>query len=141
MTTSSDTLYQEISHLDTQVFEAYNACNLLAFEKYFVEDLEFYHDRTGLILSRKTMITNLSSVLCSDSALRIRRELISESLKVYPLENFGAIQIGEHYYYHSLDGLDEKKVEVAKFTHIWKKENDEWKISRVMSYDHQPVVE
>lgn len=105
-----------------------------------MEDLEFYHDKSGLIRSRNTMIENLKAILCSDSTVKTRRELIMESLKVYPLDNYGAIQIGEHYYYQSQQGQPEKKVEIAKFTHIWKKEKEDWKISRVMSYDHQAVA-
>jgi len=138
--TSSCKLYQEILQLDTKVFQAYNTCDLSVFKNYFMEDLEFYHDKSGLIRSRNTMIENLKAILCSDSTVKTRRELIMESLKVYPLDNYGAIQIGEHYYYQSQQGQPEKKVEIAKFTHIWKKEKEEWKISRVMSYDHQAVA-
>lgn len=137
--TSTENLHQEISQLDQSVFDAYNTCNLKVFETFFVEDLEFYHDRSGLISSRKTMLAALEDSLCGNSGIRTRRELIPESLKVYPLENFGAIQVGEHYYYQSRNGQPEKLVEVAKFTHIWQKSDNSWKIRRVLSYDHQAI--
>lgn len=139
ISTSSEELYQEIAQLDAIVFEAYNTCDFVAFKEYFVEDLEFYHDRSGLVSSRKVMLEALKASLCDNDGVRIRRELIKDSLRVYPLKNFGAIQVGEHYYYKSTEGQQEQLFEVAKFTHIWKKEGNRWKIMRVMSYDHQPA--
>ena len=140
MGTSSipEKLYQEIAYLDRIVFEAYNTCNLSAFKNYFVEDLEFYHDKSGLIQGRKKMLEALETTLWSNKNIMVRRELIPESLEVYPLLNFGAIQIGKHYYYQSINGLPETLVEVAKFTHVWQQKDNEWKICRVLSYDHQP---
>ena len=137
--TSSESLYQIIAALDTTVFEAYNSCNLSDFKNYFVEDLEFYHDKTGMISSRKTMLEALEVMLCGDAKVRTRRELIRESLQVYPLDNFGAVQVGEHQYYQSVNDEPEELVEVAKFTHIWRNDKTEWKITRVLSYDHQPA--
>ena len=139
ISTLSEKLYQEIAHLDNKVFEAYNNCNLSAFKTFFVEDLEFYHDKSGLILTRKKMLEILEATLCGNSGVKTRRELITESLEVYPVENFGAIEIGSHYYYQSINGLPETRVEVAKFTHIWHKRDNLWKITRVLSYDHQSI--
>jgi hypothetical protein len=138
--TSSESLYQTIAQLDAIVFEAYNTCNLSAFKDYFVEDLEFYHDKSGMISSRKNMLESLEVILCGDHNVRTRRELIKDSMKVYPLENFGAIQVGEHQYYKSFAGQPEELVEVAKFTHIWRNDGLQWKITRVLSYDHQPAT-
>ena len=58
-------------------------------------------------------------------------------LKVYPLNNYGAIEIGVHRFYQLLPGKPEKLVEVSQFTHVWKKEEGGWKLSRVLSYDHR----
>lgn len=143
MLTSSltENLYQEIAGLDRIVFEAYNSYNLPVFKDYFVEDLEFYHDKSGLIIGRKQMLEALEAALWSNKNIKMRRELIPESLEVYPILNFGAIQIGKHYYYQSMHGLPEILVEVAKFTHLWQNKDNQWKICRVMSYDHQPYEE
>lgn len=137
---SSEALFQKIVNLDNLAFEAYNSCNLSEFKNYFVEDLEFYHDKSGLICSRSVMIQALEAILCN-SGVKIRRELIRSSLRVYPIDNYGAIQVGEHYYYQSNKGQPEKLFEAAKFTHIWKNEGDQWRISRVLSYDHHPVAD
>lgn len=136
----TEKLYQEIANLDSIVFEAYNSCNPSAFKEFFVEDLEFYHDKSGLVLGRKKMLEALENTIWSNKNIKMRRELIPESLEVYPLVNFGAIQMGQHYYYQSINGLPENRVEVAKFTHIWHHQENNWKICRVLSYDHQPYV-
>ena len=44
---------------------------------------------------------------------------------------------GEHRFFQLLPGKPEKLVEVALFTHVWKKEEGGWKLTRVVSYDHR----
>ena len=48
-----------------------------------------------------------------------------------------AIQVGEHRFYRRLPGKPERLVEIALFTNVWKKSAGAWKVSRVLSYDHQ----
>jgi hypothetical protein len=70
--------------------------------------------------------------------LRVKRELVAGSVSVYPLNNYGAIQMGEHRFYVVSNGK-ENLAEVAKFVHLWKKENGAWKLARVLSFDHKPA--
>src|SRR5437764_12764476 len=44
---ASDPLFQTIQSLDTQLFEAYNHCDLEKFGSLLADDLEFYHDVGG----------------------------------------------------------------------------------------------
>lgn len=76
--------------------------------------------------------------LCK-SEYRVRRELVAGSLEVYPINNYGAVEIGVHRFYETGKGQKEKLVGIAKFVHIWQKKDGEWKISRVISYDHKPA--
>jgi hypothetical protein len=64
----------------------------------------------------------------------LKRTLIKESLEVHPIEGYGAIEIGKHQFKHIENG----KLEIGtfKFVMIWKNDNGNWKISRVISYDH-----
>jgi len=71
----------------------------------------------------------------------LRRELVVGSLRVYPLNDYGAIATGDHKFYLVIDDQTSKVVARAKFTNVWKFEDDEWKISRTLSYDHQPTSE
>jgi hypothetical protein len=46
--------------------------------------------------------------------------------------------MGEHNFYVTEKGV-EKLEGRAKFTHIWLLTKDGWKMSRVLSFDHQAV--
>jgi hypothetical protein len=50
------------------------------------------------------------------------RELVRESVKVYPLNNYGAIETGTHRFYAVSKGKPNRLTEVAQFTHVWKEE-------------------
>ena len=67
-----------------------------------------------------------------------RRELIPGSLKVYPMNKYGAILTGEHRFFETdLTTGKEYERSTAKFTHLFQEVNGVWKIKRVLSYDHQ----
>ena len=43
-----DSIYNEIAHMDSVVFTAFNTRDVEKFKSLFAEDLEFYHDKGGL---------------------------------------------------------------------------------------------
>jgi len=53
-TNADDDLVRTIASLDTAVFDAYNRCDLEKLGSFFAEDLEFYHDQSGLTRSRQS---------------------------------------------------------------------------------------
>src|SRR5450755_1790469 len=121
-------LFETINHMDTVLFDAFNAHNLDLLMTHFTDDLEFYQDNDGL--------KNFQE--CTDdfrklfaSASDITRDLVKGSLEVYPIKNFGGIEIGEHRFCHKENGKDE--CGVFKFAMVWKKTGDSWKLSRVLS--------
>ncbi len=61
------------------------------------------------------------------------RELVPGSLAVYPLPGFGALEVGTHRFLHP---GEPNNIGQAQFLHVWRLKDDEWKISRVISYDH-----
>ncbi len=129
--TTQTTLFNEIANLDSSLFEAYNSKNLDLMKTYFTKDLEWYQDNGGLIDFEK-VFSNFQSIFNRDYDLK--RNLIKESLEVHPIEGYGAIEIGKHQFKHIENG----KLEIGtfKFLMIWKNDNGNWKISRVISYDH-----
>jgi hypothetical protein len=124
-------LFNKVANLDSSLFAAYNSKNLDLMKTYFTKDLEWYQDNGGLIDFEK-VFSNFQSIFNRDYDLK--RKLIRESLEVHPIENYGAIEIGKHQFKHVENG----KLEIGtfKFVMIWKNNNGNWKISRVISYDH-----
>ena len=124
-------LFNKVANLDSSLFAAYNSKNLNLMKTYFTKDLEWYQDNGGLIDFNK-VFSNFQSIFNRDYDLK--RNLIRESLEVHPIEGYGAIEIGKHQFKHIENG----KLEIGtfKFVMIWKNDNGNWKISRVISYDH-----
>ena len=132
---------ETITKLDSDFWTSYNACDLDHFSTFLTEDLEFYHDKAGLTKTSFKLMDQIANGLCGDENVRLRREAIDGSVRVYPLNNYGAIITGEHVFYLREKGKAEKLIEKAKFTHVWKFENEQWRMSRVLSFDHQQVSE
>lgn len=61
-------------------------------------------------------------------------KLIPGTLHVYPLNDYGAVEVGEHRFVELLPG---KLVEVSLFTPVWKQDAGSWKLARVLSYGHR----
>ena len=127
----SGDLFKEIAHVDSVLFNAFNNRDIEKFKTFFTTDLEFYHDKGGLTDYNYT-IQSLKNTTAQNNGLR--RELVKGSLEVYPIKDYGAIQIGAHTFCHPENG--KMDCGTFKFVHVWKKINKEWKITRVISYDH-----
>ena len=131
-------LYERIASLDAALFDAYNACDIDKVGTFFTEDLEFYHEKGGLVLTRKGSLDVMRANLCGENSNRVRRELVKGSLEVHPINNYGAVQTGEHRFYLTQKGQKEKLDGIGKFVMLWRKKDGEWRISRVISYGFRP---
>ncbi len=129
-----DPLFDTIAALDNQVFDAFNHCDakgqLRKHGGYFDRDVEFYHDNGGVTWNRRAMLANTQKHVCGN----FRRELVAGSLRVYPIKNFGAIELGTHRFCQFKSGDCEG---IADFTIVWRKRGDTWQITRVLSYGHR----
>ena len=128
---ASMALYKEIARLDSTLFTAFNKRDTALFKTFFTKDLEFYHDKGGLTGYQHT-IDFMNDV--SKPGNDLKRDLVKGSLEVYPVPGYGAIQIGVHQFCHTENG--KQQCGKFKFIHIWQKINNDWKITRVVSYDH-----
>jgi len=128
-----------ILKLDSLFWKSYNSCDLEKFQTFLTDDLEFYHDKGGLTVTSTKLLDQVTNGLCGDENVRLRREAIKGSVQIFPLNKYGAIITGTHVFYLNEKNKPEKLIEKAKFTHVWKLENNQWKMSRVLSYDHQQV--
>jgi Domain of unknown function (DUF4440) len=128
-TADSDPLFDRIKALDAKLFGAVNDCNLEVLGSMVSDDLEFYHDQTGLSVGRTRFLSDIKQNVCG----KVQRTLIENTLEVYPLNGYGAIEIGIHRFHHPNEA---DNVGDAKFVHIWHNENGVWKVTRVISYEH-----
>jgi hypothetical protein len=135
-------LTEEIQAADLALFSAFfDRCDVKALDSMVTDDFEMFHDKGGRVAASKAdFITNITRT-CERQKTgedhRGRRELIESTLKVYPLNNYGAIETGEHRFYKLTPGKPEELVEISLFTQVWKKEGSAWKLARVLSYDHK----
>ena len=132
--TSKATLLETVETLDAGLFDAYNRCDLEKLAGYVADDLEFYHDKTGLSRGRQRFLDAIRNNICG----RVHRDLLSGSLEAYPLNGYGAVEIGAHIFCDSRKQpkCDLEKDGIARFVMLWQNQSGTWKLTRVISYDH-----
>ena len=139
----SGELYDQIAKMDSLYFSAQNECNLEKYAFYLSENFEFFHDKGGLTASKDDEMKGMAIFCGNEQRARqpLRRELIEGSLRVYPMDNYGALEFCDHVFYLQINDGTEKVVGSGKMTALWKLINSEWKLTRIISYDHQPLAE
>jgi ketosteroid isomerase-like protein len=130
-TPDQTSLFQTVSALDTELFDAVNHCDIKKVDSFWSDDAEFYHDKAGLMVGRKNIVESIKDNLCG----KVTRELVPGTLEVYPLNGYGAVEIGVHRFHHPWK-QDHGVVGEARFIHVWQYKDGAWKITRVISYDH-----
>lgn len=125
-----DPLFKTIQSLDTKLFDAYNHCDLTTLGAMVSDDLEFYHDQTGLSVGKEPFLSAIKQNICG----KVERTLLVDTLEVYPLKGYGAVEIGVHRFHHP--GHPEDGMGDAKFVTLWQNKDGVWKVTRVISYEH-----
>ena len=85
---TSDELFQTISQLDKQLFDAIDRCDMKAEASFWAADAEFYHDKDGLLVGGPQIVDAIKNNLCG----KVKRELVPGTLEVYPLQGYGAVE-------------------------------------------------
>ena len=122
----SKELYNSIVHMDSVWADSYNNCKMEVQDLLISDDLEFYHDRTGIMTSKTALIEALKNNICG----KVTRELLEGSIEVYPINNYGAVEMGYHRFHNKIESTTSN---YARFVHIWHPENGQWKMTRVIS--------
>ena len=122
-------LFNTIKSIDSKFFDAYNHCDLAVLGSMVSEDLEFYHDQSGLTVGKEPFLASIKQNICG----KVQRTLIENTLEIYPLKGYGAVEIGIHRFHHP---TEPGNVGDAKFVIIWHEDNGTWKITRTISYEH-----
>jgi hypothetical protein len=136
LTDLKSTLFEK----DSLFWKSYNSCDLVSFRKFFTDDIEFYHDKGGVTLGIEALTNSISQNLCGKQGFKLRRAVVPGTLNIYPLEKngtiYGALVSGEHDFFVTENNKPEFHSGRAKFSHLWILTGNEWKMSRVLSYDH-----
>ena len=133
-------LYKILKIKDSIIFEkTFNLCELEKLDSIIAKDFEFYHDVGGK-QNREEFFKAIRNNICAKPGIN-KRNLVSNSLEVHQLKDngtiYGAIQKGKHTFLQKTNGIF-KTVGIADFTHLWILENKNWKLKRVLSYNHKP---
>jgi hypothetical protein len=123
-------LYNTILKQDSIFFGYYNTCdiNLEKYGEYYDDAIEFYHDQGGLMTSKTAIIESTKKYICG----KVTRTLVKGSVEIYPVKDFGAIEIGLHSFRNNTNPPDEP-IKTGRFMIIWEKKNNAWKIKKVVS--------
>jgi len=135
-------LYEEILEADAEFFRAFfDTCDIETVRRYIAEDFEMFHDKGGLVSTSGAEFVKITQDKCKrqeeGTDFLSKRELVPETMKVYALNNYGAIEIGTHRFYAIQKGQPDRLTETGQFTHVWKEENGQWRLARVLSFDHE----
>lgn len=126
-------LHDTIARMDSLMFAAFNEHNLEKLKTFFSEDLEFYHDKGGVDNYLQTM-EKFRTLFANNRNTGLRRDIVKESLEVYPVKDYGAVETCLHRFCHVENGKDD--CGTFKNIMIWQRKNGEWKVTRVVSYGH-----
>jgi hypothetical protein len=122
----SPELFKEIVKMDSIFFKAYNNCDIETQASIYSDTIEFYEDKGGLETSKKKILESIKNNVCG----KVTRILVKGSIEVYPLEGYGAVEIGLHKFHNM---IEDSTSDPAKFIVIWRNRNNKWQITRVIS--------
>jgi hypothetical protein len=131
---TSGVLYDELARMDSVLFDAaFVTCSAPRVNALFRDDIEFYHDQTGLSAGDKARADFRRLTENCPRGNGVVRELVDGTLQVFPMKDDYAVQMGSHRFVNER----ESSSTVAKFVHLWQKKDGAWKLIRVLSFDHR----
>ena len=120
-------MHATISNMDSIFFDAYNSCNMEKQKEIYADDIEFFHDKSGLSTSKSDILEATENNICG----KVTRSLIKGSIEVYPINNYGAVEIGYHTFFNNQE--PDAPSNPSKFIIMWNYEKEQWKITKVIS--------
>src|SRR5512138_3127392 len=129
---ANEDLYDTIIVQDSIFFQAFNSRDFDKFKSFLSENLEIYQDNTGF-RNYEQSLEAFKSLFSKEYVLT--RTMIRESVEIYPIKDYGAIETGQHTFCHMENGKPD--CGTFKFMHIWIFQNGQWKITRIVTYNHK----
>lgn len=132
----SGELFDALAQMDRALFEAsFDTCDATKANAIFADDVEFYHDQTGLAVGEQVRENTRRLTAACPGRRGVKRTLVPGSLRVFPIHRYGAVQIGVHRF-------DERGADtstLARFVNLWRLQDGRWRLARVLSLDHRAV--
>lgn len=132
----SGALFDALAQMDRALFDAsFVSCDAAKANAIFSDNIEFYHDQTGLATGEQVRENTRRLTSSCPRDRGIERSVVADTLRVYPVEGYGAVQMGVHRF-------DERGVTtstLAKFVNVWRLQDERWRLARVLSVDHRTV--
>lgn len=139
-----EAVMQTIRARDSEFWAAYNTCDTSHLDRFFTPDVEFYHDRGGITLGLDALVQSIRKNLCGGPNPILRRESVPGSDHLSLLENgqeiYGAVLTGEHVFFVLEAGKPPRLDGRARYVDLWLKRDGDFKMARVLSYDHGPAT-
>ena len=133
---TSGALFDALARMDSKMFDAsFVSCDAATANGIFADDVEFYHDQNGLTTGEQVRENTTRLTRSCPRDRGITRTLIAGSLRVYPIQGYGAAQMGVHRF----DEEGAAAGTLTRFVHVWRNDNGNWRLARVLSLDHRSV--
>ncbi len=132
----SGALFEELARMDRVLFEAsFASCDAAKAHAIFADDVEFYHDEAGFAAGEQVRENTRRLTASCPGARGVTRTVVPNSLRVYPIKGYGAVQVGVHRF----DERGAAKSTLAQFIHLWHFQDGRWRLARVLSLDHHAI--
>lgn len=132
----SGPLFDALAQMDSILFDAsFASCDSTKANAIFSDDVEFYHDQTGFASGEQVRENTRRLTASCPRDRGITRTIVPGSLRVYPIEGYGAVQVGVHRF----DERGATTSTMAKFVSLWRFQDGRWRLARVFSLDHRAV--
>jgi hypothetical protein len=126
-------LAAEITAAHARLFGGLNDRDIKPMKEGFSRRLEFYHDRSGAT----DYDWNIAAFEKNFKAPnRIRREAMLDTFEIFPAGPNHAMHIGKHRFCNKPSATEAEGCSIYRFSMVWERENGQWKLLRVLSYDH-----
>jgi hypothetical protein len=122
-----------IVEADARLFKGLNERDIGPLKAGFSPRLEFYHDRGGVTHYADNIAVFEQQFRAPN---RIRREAIPDSVEVFPAGPNHAMHIGKHRFCNKPSPSQPEECGVYRFSMVWERDGGQWKLLRVLSYDH-----
>lgn len=132
----SGALFDALAQMDSRLFDAsFVTCDAAKANAIFTDDVEFYHDQAGFSAGEQVRENTRRLTASCPRDRGITRSIVPGSLRVYPIEGYGAVQVG----FHRFDERGAATSTRAKFVSLWRFQDGRWRLARVLSLDHRAV--